>query len=424
MVILIIIYLPHSICLWHREKGEKPKRLNDVPMVINGRGRLTRLPDYMLPEFKKVFIYNGNISIIPSYGFRYWRDVIELKLISNNISTIDPGAFGNMRSLHTLTISHNRLTRIQTETFCPRQWCIRKLTLSHNELADIHPGSFKCLHDLSHLILSHNQLTNLNWDVFLDTPHLQYLDIRKNHLADFEGDISVLKTLGFIHVGGNVGLPLQQLSKIMHSRDKIFLSNSHLKDIYVDIDVSNKVIKKPFFLDASYSHQFSYIDLSFNEITKLESVREICTTAKYVQHRQTYLDLHHNSLIALPAYAFCFYKRFKVIKLTSNKITVIDVNSFSGVEHLEHVQIDGNRLVLLMFTELPGLFKLRVGDNHLVEVPILPKESLALTDLYLKNNKVSYTGLQGMRSISRCHSSCYCTTNTACTVPYTLWDIN
>ncbi len=392
-MVVFIIYLPQCICLLI-EECVKPK-LKDETIVINGRGHLTRLPDAMLPEFKRVFIYNGNIPIIPSNGFRNWKHVIALKLISNNISTINPGAFTNMGSLYALTISQNRLTRIPNGTFCPTQWCIRSITLSYNKLADIQAGSFKCLDYLSHLTLSFNQLTNLTWDVFLDTPNLQWLDVRNNQLAHFKGDISVLNKVIFIHLEGNVALPLHQLSKIMHSSDNIYLSNSHLKDIYVDVNVSNQVLKQPFFLETNYSHQFSWIDLSYNEITRLESVREICNISKY-SHRRTHLDLHHNSLIALPAFAFCFYKRFKVIILTSNKIAVIDVNSFSGIEHLEYVKIDGNRLVLLVFTELPPAGNLRVGDNHLIEVPILAKESLALTDLYLKNNKVSYTGFQSM----------------------------
>ena len=419
-MVVLIIYLP---CSWFEERCERPMWLKDVPMVINGRDHLTRLPDDILPEFKRVFIFNGNIPIIPSNGFKNWKNVIVLRLISNNISTINPGAFGNIKSLFDLTISHNRLSRIQNGTFCPKQWGIQSLTLSYNQLADIHPGSFKCLNGLSHLILSFNQLTSLTWEVFLDTPLLCTLDIRNNQLANFEGDMPVLNNLPYVHLDGNVALPLHQLSKITHLRHSIHLSKCHLKDIYVDVNVSNQVLKQPFFLETSYRHKFADIDLSFNEITRLESVREICSISKYNSHPRTFLNLKRNSLVELPGFAFCFYKSFSCIDLRGNKIAVIDVNSFSGVKTLTAVYIYNNRLVACMFAQLPGR-TLGLNNNKFIEVPILTKESLALTQLYLGGNKVSYTGLQNMKTMICYHSSCYCTTYTTCALHYTLWDIN
>ncbi len=361
----------------------------DPIIMINGRGSLTSLPDAVLPEFRKVIIYNGNIPIIPSGGLKHWQYVDYLKLVSNNIRKIIPGAFYNMISLKGLAICHNRLTRIEDGTFCGLQ-SLMYLDLSNNQLTDLVPGSFRCMDNLYSLDLSYNNLTSLVSDVFMATHCLRQLNISNNRLIHVQGNFSILGNLKYIKLDRNPGMSVHHLSKMLDSARYKHMQGCNLHNIYVDFNVSNQVLKRPFFFSTDYNHPPVIVDLSFNKIGRLQSMHAFCTLCLGGRKKVNFhLLLNNNAIVALPRWSICFYRSFRNIDLSFNKIAIIDKYAFHGIGELDNVNLAGNNLVACIFSHLP--FKLELNETQLTEVPILTIKSYSLMILNLAWNMVKCT---------------------------------
>ncbi|KAA0722348.1 Slit -like protein 2 protein [Triplophysa tibetana] len=85
------------------------------------------------------------------------KDVTELDLSNNQISTLSNHSFSNMSELLTLILSYNRLRCIPVKAFDGLK-SLRLLSLHGNDIAVIPDGAFKDLSSLSHLALGANPL--------------------------------------------------------------------------------------------------------------------------------------------------------------------------------------------------------------------------------------------------------------------------
>ena len=82
---------------------------------------------------------------------------------------------------------------------------LQRLDLSHNLLQEIPAGSFRGYGGLHVLLLASNKIKYLHPKVFIDTPHLQELDVHDNKLSAIPD--KVLQPLGHLHhldISGNV----------------------------------------------------------------------------------------------------------------------------------------------------------------------------------------------------------------------------
>uniref|UniRef100_A0A8C2BQ11 Slit homolog 1 protein n=1 Tax=Cyprinus carpio TaxID=7962 RepID=A0A8C2BQ11_CYPCA len=85
------------------------------------------------------------------------KEVTELDLSNNQISTLSNHSFSNMSELLTLILSYNRLRCIPVKAFDGLK-SLRLLSLHGNDIAVIPDGAFKDLSSLSHLALGANPL--------------------------------------------------------------------------------------------------------------------------------------------------------------------------------------------------------------------------------------------------------------------------
>jgi len=138
--------------------------------------------------------HNHIESVSTAYGF---AQIQELFLHHNHIRTLVPGVFGNMSSLRSLDLSHNRITQIPLHAFSGNVSSkdhfipsLELINLSHNRIDSIEAGeltrlSVKTNTSLSSLDLSHNKLSTF-WpevDVSILVGRGVSVSLKKNPLS-------------------------------------------------------------------------------------------------------------------------------------------------------------------------------------------------------------------------------------------------
>ena len=108
-----------------------------------------------------------------------------LSLASNQLTSIEPDAFDDTRSLVYLDLSHNKIDSIRKNTFENVEH-LRSLLLDGNllsEMPDIYGPEY-----LEYLSLSNNQLKTVNNDSFTSIEKLKFLNLSSNHIRVIEAE--------------------------------------------------------------------------------------------------------------------------------------------------------------------------------------------------------------------------------------------
>ncbi|KAG1651407.1 Insulin-like growth factor-binding protein complex acid labile subunit [Nymphon striatum] len=156
-----------------------------------------------------LMISKTNLSILTSQDFIGFPKVMQLTLSNNKVSRISPGAFGSLRILQMLDLSHNLLEIVPSERlsglfnlrslnlsrndltrlnkFGKNHKQLDQLDISYNKLTKIFSWNFNPLVQLNVLLAHHNQITWIDKDAFENLTSLQDLDISHNKLAHIDG---------------------------------------------------------------------------------------------------------------------------------------------------------------------------------------------------------------------------------------------
>ena len=132
------------------------------------------------------FAYNAlHEIVIPGTAF---EELEILDLPGNDIRTLEPMFFNNVRKLRNLTISDNKLMRLKDFGFSSLEY-LEELKLDRNILTDISDKTFAGLNRLKHLDLSNNRLIQLKANQFQFTGgQLQELLLGNNRIKVIDDD--------------------------------------------------------------------------------------------------------------------------------------------------------------------------------------------------------------------------------------------
>jgi Leucine-rich repeat (LRR) protein len=100
------------------------------------------------------------------------NSIVQLKLFC---------AFESLTSLEELILDHNRLKRLNENTFKPLKRLLR-LDLDNNELEEIDSGAFENLTSLEKLYLFNNKLKSIGANTFKAIEKLESLELHRNEL--------------------------------------------------------------------------------------------------------------------------------------------------------------------------------------------------------------------------------------------------
>lgn len=144
-----------------------------------GQG-LSRVPDSIPLDVRRLLLSNNWIPWIPSDFLVLYSDLVYLDLRNNSLSQLEPGTLSTSSRLVFLDLGSNNLTEIHSGTFGESRSLI-KLRLGNNPyLSMVGTDAFIGLTSLRELELERNGLTELDVRVLEPLPSLRILRLDGN----------------------------------------------------------------------------------------------------------------------------------------------------------------------------------------------------------------------------------------------------
>lgn len=235
----------------------------------SGRG-LTRLPDEIPLDVRRLLLSDNWIPRIPSDFLVLYSDLVYLDMRNNTLSRIEPGTLSTSSRLVFLDLGSNNLTEIPKGTFGESRSLI-KLRLGNNPyLSVVSEDAFKGLTSLRELELERNALSGLQVGALEQLPSLRTVRLEGNPWVcncNFANLFAWLEENGQKLPNGVEGMecslpmdgrrvPLTQLSQDSFRECQVTLTLTDLLIIiFSGISVSVVAIMTSFFL-ASTVHCF------------------------------------------------------------------------------------------------------------------------------------------------------------------------
>lgn len=145
----------------------------------SGRG-LTRLPDEIPLDVRRLLLADNWIPRIPSDFLVLYSDLVYLDLRNNSLSHIEPGTLSTSSRLVFLDLGSNNLTEIPKGTFGESRSLI-KLRLGNNPyLSMVNEDAFMGLTSLRELELERNALSGLQVSALSQLPSLRVVRLEGN----------------------------------------------------------------------------------------------------------------------------------------------------------------------------------------------------------------------------------------------------
>ncbi|XP_054001277.1 leucine-rich repeat-containing protein 40-like [Hylaeus anthracinus] len=244
--------------------------------------------------------------------------------------------------LKILDLSCNSLTRID-----PKIQCLTELTtlLLHNNLLEDLPPEIGNLSTLKVLNVSNNKLENLPHQ-FYKLNELHQLYLKNNCLRELDSAIGDLIMLSHLDLSCNNLSELPLGMGFLVRLISLDVSHNMLKELPSDL-TSMRVLQK---LDASYNELEILPPLG--ELRKVETVM-----------------LQGNKLKTFPNMSGCIL--LKVLHLTANEITEIDMSCLEGVGQLRTLTLGSNKITTIP-EEIIKLVNLEIFDlscNNVTKIP-------------------------------------------------------
>lgn len=181
-----VCWLQHTLILlfsllWTRGENCPASCLCPDPHTVDCSGRgLTRLPDEIPLDVRRLLLADNWIPRIPSDFLVLYSDLVYLDLRNNTLSYIEPGTLSATSRLVYLDLGSNNLTEIPKGTFGESRSLI-KLRLGNNPyLSMVNEEAFMGLTSLRELELERNALSTLQVGALSQLPSLRVVRLEGN----------------------------------------------------------------------------------------------------------------------------------------------------------------------------------------------------------------------------------------------------
>jgi len=283
-----------------------------------------------LEALRAVYI---EIKTIPYEAFSSFRNLKELDLSHNRISTMEPGCFrGIESSLEYLGLHLNSLDEKGIGALASAQWTnLRQINLGHNSLRSIPTGLFFNMNNLHYLNLDSNGIKQIERGTFQGLRSLKFLDLSYNAFSSIPyKTFSHTPSLTELDLRGEA-TPLFNLS-----RSGIYgLERSLTKLTLTDTPISETDMWK------------AVAALSNIEI----------------------LELARTKVTNIPDFQFLGNKRLEYLLLEGNKISELTQRKLHGLANsLKSLNIQNNLIETIdhcVFSSISSLQMLYLGRNPL-----------------------------------------------------------
>jgi len=371
----------------------------DIKTLDASGNIIHEIPERTFEKFKNLqnlFLKNNLLEKIPPACLTI-KDLKNLQLGGNNISSIDIGTLHFPTSLTTLGLERNKIEQLNDGTFQDTN-NLAILNLAYNHLTSVAEGSFSQLSHLQILEMNNNLLTEVPLalstlpslervtlaknliesipnDIFKSLRKLQQIELRGNPIHKFHQNAFVelpslkkLQLLGsprtintFPNLTGTPNLELIHLDRanIEHVPDDLCLKARSLKTLRLR---SNKIEWLPDLTNCKFLQQ---LDVGLNDIIELPA-RPFQTLGKLQD-----LLLDRNEIKYLSAEVFIGLQNLQILDLEKNNITEIHVDAFLPLNNLKDLNVGQNHFSVLPYQGLKTLIELKAHNNpELKEFPM------------------------------------------------------
>ncbi|XP_010217906.1 PREDICTED: toll-like receptor 3 [Tinamus guttatus] len=419
----------------------QPKLCQNVPLL-----QILKLEHNQLHELSdKVFAsctnltevnLGYNIIEIKNDPFQTLKNLNILDLSHNNLESANLGSQEQLKSLHELVLSSNKISELKKEDFYfLRSTSLNKLDLSSNPLKQFHAGCLRAIGKLYGLILNHVELgenftkklctelsdtaiqnlslsqvklSNVGHLTFqgLQGTNLTVLNLSKNSLSILEDDsFQWLSNLEYLNLADN---------KIADVTSRSLYGLSSVKYLNLKNSLTGKIEDFSF----RWLHHLEYLimdnnnfpGITANMFTGLNSLKylSLCNCNINLQRitNKTFSSLANSSLQILnltktristiESGAFSYLGHLKVLDLGLNEISQeLTGHEFKGLNNIQTIYLSYNKNLILQsesFTFVPSLRKLmlrKVGCSNLAlsPSPFHPLQNLTVLDI--SNNNIA-----------------------------------
>ncbi|KAL1124150.1 hypothetical protein AAG570_001920 [Ranatra chinensis] len=300
-------------------------------------------------------------------GLASLRKLKYLYLPSNNISHLPNDTIQQFAAtLSALSLSSNKLDRIPTEALrkCKR---LSHLNIGYNHITEILEEDFEGWGQyLDTLLLMNNRIVQIHANTFRHTPRLRELSLSFNKISSIDSE-------AFVHVS--------------HSLESLEISFGFYQD-----DFPEEFLKP--------LHSLLWLALDNNNF------RAINHSALYTFKNLQYLNLDGNYLGSIPVGLFNpnIHKYLRDIRLSYNLILSVDPHTFTNMDALQSVVLNGNQIRTIKtnaFRSLSNKVTIILSENKINTIsPRAFNDITSLVKLDLQCNELQLFSLSAFQNVS------------------------
>ncbi|XP_066496204.1 transforming growth factor beta activator LRRC32-like [Tiliqua scincoides] len=282
---LLLLWLLPALLKGQLDNVEGPRPCEKTPLRISCRGRrLPAFPQGLGRDVQQLDLALNSITSLADGDTAGLELLQHLDLSSNWLQAVSAQALAPLVHLRTLSLAANRLHWNHTangKAFLSLG-SLEALDLSGNHLDSNMAASYLgYLPSLQELDLSWNQVTQLSRGIFRGVLTVREINLKNNHIAAIEeGSLDALKALrvldlamNFLRCISGFHLPQVQVLNLSHNALESFVARGEVRGVY----------------------QLQVLDLSHNRLTSLPLLPR--------RNRLLYLNLSHNAIAHLAANA-------------------------------------------------------------------------------------------------------------------------
>ncbi|XP_060805556.1 protein artichoke-like [Amyelois transitella] len=383
---------------------------------------LTSIQDFAffgLQKLKWLNLSNNNISILSKKSFRTVLNLINLDLSNNKITTINfekddlinlkhlsvqnnylnyitSNDYVNLGGLHFLNVAFNNISKLEPETFKSLQDLIYfdisnnplsgsletgtfkglnslpKLDLSGNQLRAVENNSLSGMYQLTEFNASHGIINRLDYNTFMNTGLLKFVDLSFNRISTFLVNSTHLSNITTLMLNNNMLSEVcDSTFKGLHYLEIIGLGTNHIMRISIDAFKDQTNLK---YLDLSFNNnmKFNVSNIKFN--TKLNTL--------YLSGLKSKIDFTEENFLPI-----------KTLNLAQNGIENIKILNLKPLFQLEDFSLSFNNIQKLRVGDLCGmksLLSLDLSNNNITSIqPNVFEYNTLLTFLNISHNMLS-----------------------------------
>ncbi|KAM9339889.1 leucine-rich repeat and immunoglobulin-like domain-containing nogo receptor-interacting protein 1 [Symphorus nematophorus] len=328
----------------------QPCRCNTVLLEVNcSDGQFTTVPEGLPQDTKLLNLTHNKIKTLVHQQFQTLTKLLDLDLSDNIMVIIEVEAFLGLQSLITLRLARNHLKIIHVGAFAglPK---LKLLDISSNEILVFLDFTFRDLAALQFIKAAGNDLVFISHQAFTGLTSLQEFHLDGCNLTavptEALSQLSGLTSLHF-HQLGFTTLPnysfrhLERLKELVISHCpwlETLSGNSLFGLNLTSLTITHSKLSAVPYVPLHHLVYLVYLDLSFNPITHIQG--NLLGDLLRLQE----LHLVGGSLLRIEIGAFRGLIHFKLLNVSRNFLTTLEVGVFQSVDTLRTLGLDNNPL--------------------------------------------------------------------------------